>query len=246
MREDAGGGARLATKEEQPVASRSAPRGSDGRPGASGTSRDGEGSGRRRYESPLRRAQAAQTRERIVAAGAELVHEHPRWDWRDVTVRAVAERAGVNERTVYRHFASERDLHDAVMRRLEEEAGEPLLGLDLDGLPDVTARVFSFLSSFPLASHATENATLAEMDERRRAALRAAVAPATTDWSDADREMAAAMLDVLWTVNSYSRLTTVWNLAPEEASRAVAGVVRLLVDAIREGRRPWSADEDGQ
>jgi AcrR family transcriptional regulator len=194
---------------------------------------------RRRYESPLRQKQAAETRDRIVGAGAELVHSLPQWDWRDVTVRAVAERAGVNHRTVYRHFASERELHDAIVRRLEEEAGEPLTELDLDGLPDVTAKVFSYLSSFALRSRAAGNPTLVEIDERRRQALRAAVEPATADWSETDREMAAAMLDVLWTVNSYDRLTAVWSLDPDEASRAVAGVVRLIVEAIRDGRVPW-------
>jgi AcrR family transcriptional regulator len=204
---------------------------------------DGDGEPkRRRYESPLRQAQAAETRDRIVAAGAELVHSLPRWDWRDVTVRAVAERAGVNHRTVYRHFASERELHDAIVRRLEEEAGEPLTELDLDGLPDVTAQVFSYLSSFALRSRTGGNPTLVEVDERRRQALRAAVEPAAAGWTEADREMAAAMLDVLWTVNSYDRLTAVWKLDPDEASRAVAGVVRLIVDAIREGRVPWDKE----
>jgi AcrR family transcriptional regulator len=208
--------------------------------GEGGESRESEPEPeRRRYQSPVRQAQAAETRDRIVAAGAELVHSLPRWDWRDVTVRAVAERAGVNHRTVYRHFASERELHDAIIRRLEEEAGEPLTELDLDGLPDVTARVFSYLSSFALRSRPSGNPTLVEVDERRRQALRAAVEPATADWSEADREMAAAVLDVLWTVNSYDRLTAVWNLDPDEASRAVAGVVRLIVEAIREGRVPW-------
>jgi AcrR family transcriptional regulator len=203
---------------------------------------DGREPERRRYESPVRRAQAAETRDRIVAAGAALVHGSPRWDWRDLTVRAVAERAGVNHRTVYRHFASERDLHDAIVRRLEEEAGEPLTGLDLESLPDVTARVFSYLSSFALRTRTGDNPTLAGMDERRRQALRSAVEPATADWSEADREMAAAMLDVLWTVNSYDRLTAVWRLDPDEASRAVAGVVRLIVEAIREGRVPWAKE----
>jgi AcrR family transcriptional regulator len=211
-------------------------------PAATPRPENGDEPVRRRYESPLRQAQAAETRDRIVAAGAQLVHSLPQWDWRDVTVRAVAERAGVNHRTVYRHFASERELHDAIVRRLEEEAGEPLTELDLDGLPDVTARVFSYLSSFALRSRTGGNPTLAEVDERRRQALRAAVEPATAEWTEADREMAAAVLDVLWTVNSYDRLTAVWKLDPDEASRATAGVVRLIVDAIREGRVPWAEE----
>ena len=37
---------------------------------------------RRRYDSPLRRQRAAETRERIVAAGAELLHGFPIRNWR--------------------------------------------------------------------------------------------------------------------------------------------------------------------
>ena len=61
-------------------------------------------SGRRPYESRLRQRQTAETRERVIAAGSELVRQLPSWDWREGTFRAVAERAGVGERTVYRHF----------------------------------------------------------------------------------------------------------------------------------------------
>ncbi len=49
----------------------------------------------RKHESPLRRQQTAETRERILVAGSELVHGFSSWDWRDLTVRAVAKRAGV-------------------------------------------------------------------------------------------------------------------------------------------------------
>lgn len=220
--------------------SRAAPTGGDPAPAVDGPADDADRPARRRYDSPVRRARAAQTRDRIVAAGAELVHAAPRWDWHHVTVRAVARRAGVNERTVYRHFASEQALHDAVMRRLEDEAGQPLTGLDLDRLPEVTARVFSYLSSFRLRSPPVEDPTVADLDERRRHAVREAVAPATEGWPEAEREMAAAMLDLLWTVASYDRLTTVWRLDADEASQAAAGVVRLVVEAIRQGRNPWA------
>ena len=70
---------------------------------------------RRTYDNRARQEKAAQTRERIVAAGSELVHAFDTWNWRDLTFKAVAERAGVGERTVYRHFPTERHLHDAVM-----------------------------------------------------------------------------------------------------------------------------------
>src|ERR671931_2808809 len=105
---------------------------------------------RRRYHSPLRRQRASQTWERIVSAGSELVHEGPVWDWRGFTFQAVAERAGVNERTVYRHFPNERKLRDAVMRRLQEEAGIPTLeGMKLGEITDITERTLAYVSTFP-------------------------------------------------------------------------------------------------
>src|SRR5207302_3840377 len=89
---------------------------------------------RRRYDNTLRRERAGQTRDRIVGAGAELLHESSIRDWRALTIRAVADRAGVNERTVFRHFANERALRDAVMQRLEQQAGIDLTQLGLDGI----------------------------------------------------------------------------------------------------------------
>ncbi len=84
---------------------------------------------RRHYDTSLRQKRAAETRERIVTAGVELLHGSSIRDWRPLTIRGVAERAGVNERTVYRYFGNERGLRDAVMQRLEEEAGIDLAGM---------------------------------------------------------------------------------------------------------------------
>ena len=130
---------------------------------------------RRRYDSPVRRQQVAETRERILGAASALVHGFPTWDWRALTFRAVAERAGVSERTVYRHFATERELRDAVMRRLEEEAGVAYEGVGLDDLADVAALVFSSLSSFAVSPPVVDDPTFVAEDQLRRDALRDAV-----------------------------------------------------------------------
>jgi AcrR family transcriptional regulator len=197
---------------------------------------------RRQYNSPLRRQRAAETRERIVAAGAELLHDFPVWNWRALTVAAVAERAGVNERTVYRHFATERALHDAVMSRLEHEAGVDLEGLTLEGLREVTARIFEYVSSFPFEPRTPRDATMAAAGGRQREALLGAAAPLTEKWSEGDRTIAAAMLDVLWSVTSYERLVADWGLEPKEAIRAVTWVIGLVEAGIRQGRRPDPLD----
>lgn len=193
---------------------------------------------RRRYDSPVRRQRAAETRERILTAGAELLHEFPIWNWRALTVRAVAARAGVNERTVYRYFTSERELRDAVMGRLEKEAGVEVEGLRLEAVADVTAQIFTFVSSFPLEPRTPRDPTVAAANQRQREALLTAVAPSTTEWSLVDRALAASMLDVLWSVVSYEKLVVDWELDPQDAIRAITWVIGLVEDAVREGRRP--------
>ncbi len=195
---------------------------------------------RRRYDSPVRRQRAAETRERILTVGAELLHGFPIWNWRALTVRAVAARAGVNERTVYRYFTSERELRDAVMGRLEEEAGVDVEGLRLEAVADVTAQIFEYVSSFPLEPRTPRDPTVAAANQRQREALLAAVAPSTAEWSAIDRALAASMLDVLWSVVSYERLVVDWELDPQDAIRAITWVIGLVEDAVREGRPPAS------
>ena len=132
---------------------------------------------RRPYDNRARQEKAAQTRERIVAAGSELVHGFDTWNWRDLTFKAVAERAGVGERTVYRHFPTERHLHDAVMQRLESEAGISYEDVDLANLAEVTARVFASLQRFSVREsvETPQDPTFVSVDERRRDALLRAV-----------------------------------------------------------------------
>jgi len=193
---------------------------------------------RRRYDSPLRRQRAAETREAIIAAGAELLHDFPVWNWHALTVRAVAERAGVNERTVYRHFENERELHEAVMVRHQQEAGVDLDGLELEQLEEVTRRILTYVSTFPLEPRIQPDATLAAAGKRQRDALVKSVAPFTKKWTRGDRALAAAMLDVLWSVATYERLVAGWGIAPKDAIRGVTWVMGLVEDAIRNDRRP--------
>jgi len=193
---------------------------------------------RRRYDTTLRRQQAAGTRERIVAVGSALLHRSPIRDWRSLTLRAVAERAGVNERTVYRHFANERALRDAVMHRLEEEAGIDLTGLRLEDVADVAARIFEHVSAYPRKARPPLDPTLTEASQRQRKALLRAVTAQAARWPEADRVVAAAMFDVLWSVASYERLVVDWQLDREGAIRGITWVVGLIEEAVRKGRRP--------
>jgi AcrR family transcriptional regulator len=194
---------------------------------------------RRPYDNRGRRQKAAQTRERIIAAGSELVHAFDTWNWRELTFRSVAERAGVGERTVYRHFPTERHLHDAVMQRLESEAGISYEDVDLGNLGAVTGRVFASLQRFSVRDsvETPRDPTFVSVDTRRRDALLRAVAASAPEWSVAEQQVTAGLLDVLWNVPSYERLVGVWGVDGTAATGAVNWLMAKVIDAI-EGNDP--------
>jgi AcrR family transcriptional regulator len=189
----------------------------------------------RRYESPLRESRAADTRDRIIGAAAELARDLPSWDWGTLTIQAVADRAGVGRRTVYRHFASEADLHASLGKRLQEEAGVSYDRVTLDALPDVAERVFSSMAMFAVESWALVPSAFPTADAERLEGFRSAVAAATPDLEGAEREVAAAALDVVWSVASYELLLRDWHLQPSEAFQVQRWLHDLLVGAIRSG-----------
>ncbi len=196
---------------------------------------------RRRYDGRARREQAAGTRERIVRAASDLLHGGPVRDWRGLTMRAVADRAGVSERTVYRHFGNERGLRDAVMHHLEEQAGIALDTMRLEDVAQVTARIFEHVSTYPLESRPALDPTLVDANERQRDALLAAIADHAEGWRETDRRIAAATLDVLWSVATYERLVGDWQLDRAAAIDAATWVIGLIADAVSNGRPPGPA-----
>lgn len=196
---------------------------------------------RRQYNSPVRQQQSAETRERIVTAGSDLVHSLPAWDWKNLTARAISERAGVSERTVHRYFPTERKLRDAVLQRLVAESGVQLDSLKLENFAEVTAGLLGYLSSFAattITATNVEDPSLLSMDQMRCEALLHAVADATPTWQRTDQEAAAAVLDLLWSPPPYERLITAWRFDNQRAIGTITWLIGLIEEAIRQGNRP--------
>jgi len=195
---------------------------------------------RRTYDSSVRRAQTAETRERILVAASELAHQINRWDWRDLTINAIAKQAGVSERTVYRHFPNDRELHETLMRRLEAEAGVSWETLQLGNLPAAASRTFATLSSYPVPvrSYASRDPTFRASDLRRREAMLRIVTDGASDWSEAERRAATAMIDLLCTPLAYGRLIADWGFDADGATQAMTWALDVVVKAIRDGDRP--------
>ncbi len=144
----------------------------------------------------------------------------------------------MNERTVYRHFGNERTLRDAVMQQLEAESGIELEGMQLGDVAGLAARIFRHVSSFRLAPGPALDATLSQTRQRVHGALIDAVTGEAQGWSEQDRTMAGAILDLLWSVGAYERLVRDWGLDADQATRAVTWAITMVEDAVRRGRAP--------
>lgn len=192
----------------------------------------------RPYDTTRRREQATVTRERIVTAGCDLLHAGSIRDWKRLSVRAVAERAGVSERTVYRHFGNERGLTDAVMHRLETEAGIDLEGMGLADIATVATRTLGHVASYPIGPRPPLDATLVDANRRQKDALLGAVAGAAPSWPEDRRTLVASLFDVLWSVDAFERVVGDWRVGADEAVGALAWVIGLVEEAVRDGRGP--------
>ena len=194
----------------------------------------------RPYRSRVREQKTADTRERILRAGVAIVERLSDLDWSAMTFQAVAQGAGVSKRTVFRHFATERELHDAVMQRFQERAGVSYEHVDLDSVAAVARRVFEALSNFAVSSWSVEpdDPTFTAMDRARGDALRGAVAAAAPDWSVEQRALAAGVLDVLWSPPAYERLVAHWGASASNAMKAIEWAIGLVVHSIQSGQPP--------
>lgn len=181
------------------------------------------------------------TRERILTVAIDFVRGLPSWDWGALTFRVVAERAGMSERTVYRHFASERELHAAVRGRLAEDVGLRYDDITLDEFAEGERRVFAMQSTFSATSWVLGAPPKWARHDERMHGIRAAVERAAPGSSEKEAELAAAMVEAIWSVPTYERLIRWSGLDPADAERAISWAHANLSTAITEGRLPAPA-----
>lgn len=193
---------------------------------------------KRRYNSEIRQQQSSQTRELIIASGVQLAHEFPSWDWKNLTFRAISERAGISERTVYRYFPTEQALKDAVIQQLVKESGIDLNALTLTEFTTTIKGLFSYMLSFAAKTKADEDPAFQSVDQDRRMALLRSVIQATPGWSEAQQQIVTAALDILWQPSTYERLLNGWNFDSEKSLAALTWLIDLIVQAVENEQRP--------
>lgn len=190
----------------------------------------------RTYSSDLRREQAEATRERIIAALSAVLDEGGSIE--GCSNREIAERAGVKEITVYRHFPSRDALLAAMWRwrndRRGVSAGFPTTERDIAGKLPALFASFDAEPEYILATLTTASGRRmrASLDETRRQAFLDALADTGT-LSDQDRRKAAAVLQLLYSAYAWASLREQWGLSGEPAADAVGWAVETLIDDLK-------------
>jgi AcrR family transcriptional regulator len=199
----------------------------------------------RQYSSPLRERQASRTRELILDALTELLGER-RAD--EVSTRQIAERAGVSQPTVYRHFPDRTALVEGLAERVEQKAAAS--GKSPPATIDewVTWAVPAFVVADEHAVETTAEAVLnadprrySQASRERSRELHASVERWLPELDPRDQTRVTALFRVLASIQTWLRMREEFGLTGAESGETVGWAIKVLADAIRNGEFPEAA-----
>jgi AcrR family transcriptional regulator len=190
-------------------------------------------------QTSLRELYKAETRTRILdAAIAELGVS----DLEGLTMAGVAARAGVTERTVFRHFPSRDALIAAVWPRMQARVRSRGFPTTAEALIETPLRLFPAFdeeeglvraSAFSAAGREVRQAANAE----RQAAMRACVKDAFPDIEEPQLTRLAAVVQLIDSAYAWAVMKQHWDLDGAAAGLAASEALAVLL-----GRKPASID----
>ena len=195
----------------------------------------------RSYQSPLREAQANQTRDLILDALTELLNERPS---DEISTRDLAAVAGVAERTVYRHFPDRGALHEGLSQRAIDAGGKDVD--DARSLDDVAEMMIEVFEHFEQHEAANRAAVLLNADPRRLAAdstrrsqtWRELTDRTFPDLDDDQRRTLAALTRILASSQTWLRLREEYAMKGHESGPAVSWAMTAMLNEVRRGNPP--------
>jgi AcrR family transcriptional regulator len=191
--------------------------------------------GTRSYESPLREAQAAATRSQILAAVATLIETG-----KEPTYSAIAEQAGMQERTVTRHFPSKDELYEAFWWMVVDarlgRTGYAASTLD-EVMRDVEATFTAFDGNAALVTemlHSKHGLAIRLRTNDQRTAMFQRVARHELPDADArTRRRAAAVTQLLYSGMAWHAMRAYWGMDAREAIASVSQALRAMFEGLR-------------
>lgn len=193
---------------------------------------------RRPYVSPLREALAHDTRERILEAVADFVRSS---DPEPLTIEAIARRAGIERRTVFRHFASREVLLSAFWAWINERFFTDALPSSIAELTAAPRRIFAQFDEEEgivrgsLHSEAGRAMRLGAVPIRRDA-FRSAVRELERDADHAAVRRFEIIAHALYSAAAWETMRDYADVSGPEAGDAVSWALAVLAHAVRDRR----------
>lgn len=178
------------------------------------------------------------TREKIVDALTDLMAEGEK-----LTHDAVAARANVSRRTVYRYFPDQAALRAAVWARLGPEAGIPAtLDSLFGGMADRFGNFDRKAATMTVAMASAEGRAIRNVVKPERvAAWRAMLAGRVAALAESDRTRAIAVIQLIGTGLAWREMRDQWDMEAEGMTVACRWAIEtLLADLERRGAKPLS------
>jgi AcrR family transcriptional regulator len=197
----------------------------------------------RTYRSPLRDEQARRTRSLILDALVELLADR-RAD--DITTREIADRAGVSQPTVYRHFPDRTALLEGISARIGELMGAP------DGIPAVGSidevgprieALFVASDEFPVEVRAeallnADPRRYSPETQRHSAEVLDLVAAAFPDLDERRHAHVAGLLRCVGSSQSWLRMREEFGVPGVESGPLLRWAIDTVIAAVRDGQLP--------
>ncbi len=202
----------------------------------------------RKYKLKRRAEHQEETRRRIVEAAVEL-HESVGVAY--TTIRAIAERAGVERATVYRHFPDERSLFTACTSHYLA-ANPPPDPAPLQGITDPEQRLKVGLAAIYAYHRRTEDMTSkAQRDLPQFPALAEVLAPYDEHWArlgavlaagwqtqQGDRKLVGAAIGHAMTFQTWRSLVREEELDDSEAVQLMVTMIRCVAQGSEDATTP--------
>jgi AcrR family transcriptional regulator len=189
----------------------------------------------RTYQSPLREAQAALTRERILMAAKTYLEKH---DLESLSLRQLADLAGVSPPTVYAHFRTVDDLVEAFFNWLSPRLGlrTPLPPLERFG--ELPHELFPNYEAYGALLRNLMNKPSWDRQRtvdrgQRHSSWIAAVGEAMPHLSPEQRRRGAKVVSAFFTPTVWRWLVDSGEFEPKEAEQVAAWTINALIDALK-------------
>ena len=182
----------------------------------------------------LRKKQAATTRDQILDQAYELLVDHADQPF---SHEAIAARAGVGARTVYRYFPAQSDLYEALWLRVRKQAGTIFPSLEAQILPQIPILFGGFDRNEKVIRAVLESPAGHRIRDRGapegRAAFSQSLAQLTAGLSAAQKRQVVATFLAIYSAPFWDLLRRRGGLSGAEAIAAATWATSALIQALR-------------